>query len=132
MARDVVVIVGSVRKESLNLKLAHALAALAPDTLKLDIVPIGGLPLYNPDIEATPPPEWTAFRARVKKADAVLFVTPEHNRSVPAALKNASTLPHAPMAPMPGTASRRPLSAPAPAPLAASAPTIICASRWCS
>ncbi len=92
MARDVVVIVGSVRKESLNLKLAHALAALAPDTLKLDIVPIGGLALYNPDIEATPPPEWTAFRARVKKADAVLFVTPEHNRSVPAALKNAIDL----------------------------------------
>jgi len=89
MARDVVVIVGSVRRESLNLKLAQALAALAPDSLKLEIVPVRGLPLYNPDLDATPPPEWTAFKARVKKADAVLFVTPEHNRSVPAALKNA-------------------------------------------
>jgi chromate reductase len=89
MARDVVVIVGSVRKESLNLKLAHALAALAPDSIELEIVPIGQLPLYNPDLDATPWPQWSAFKARVKQADAVLFVTPEHNRSVPAALKNA-------------------------------------------
>ena len=73
----------------LNLKLAHALAALAPDTLKLEIVPIGRLPLDNPDHEAAPPPEWTAFKARIKQADAVLFVTPEHNLSVPAPLKNA-------------------------------------------
>lgn len=89
MARDVVVIVGSVRRESLNLKLAQALPGLAPEGLKLEIVPVGGLPLYNPDLDATPPPEWTGFKARVKKADAVLFVTPEHNRSVPAPLKNA-------------------------------------------
>jgi chromate reductase len=89
MARDVVVIVGSVRKESLNLKLAHALAGLAPATLTLEIVLIGGLPLYNPDLEAAPPPQWSEFKARIKKADAVLFVTPEHNRSMPAALKNA-------------------------------------------
>jgi chromate reductase len=98
MARDVVVIVGSVRKESLNLKLAHVLAALAPDTLKLEIVPVGGLPLYNPDLEATPPPEWTAFKARIRQADAVLFVTPEHNRSVPAALKNALDMASRPQA----------------------------------
>ncbi len=89
MARDVVVIVGSVRRESLNLKLAQALLGLAPETLKLEIVPVGNLPLYNPDLDATPPPEWTAFKARVRRADAVLFVTPEHNRSVPAPLKNA-------------------------------------------
>jgi chromate reductase len=92
MARDVVVIVGSVRKESLNLKLAHALAALAPGSLKLEIVPIGGLPLYNPDLDSAPRPEWVAFKARIKQADAVLFVTPEHNRSIPAALKNALDL----------------------------------------
>jgi chromate reductase len=92
MTRDVVVIVGSVRKDSLNLKLAHALVALAPETLKLEIVPIGGLPLYNPDLDKIPGPEWTQFRARIKRADAVLFVTPEHNRSVPAALKSAIDL----------------------------------------
>jgi chromate reductase len=92
MARNVLVIVGSVRKASLNLKLAHAIVALAPPALKLEIAPIGGLPLYNPDLEATPPQPWVEFRARVKQAEAVLFVTPEHNRSVPAALKNALDL----------------------------------------
>jgi chromate reductase len=89
MPRDVAVFVGSVRKDSLNLKLAHALQSLAPASLALDIVPIGGLPLYNPDLDVSPLPEWSSLRARVKKADAVLFVTPEHNRSVPAAMKNA-------------------------------------------
>jgi chromate reductase len=92
MARDVLVVVGSLRKESINLKLAHALVALAPPALKLEIVPIGGLPLYNPDLDGDPKPEWVAFKARVKQAAAVLFVTPEHNRSVPAALKNALDL----------------------------------------
>jgi len=70
--------------------LAKALISLAPPPMKLDIVEIGQLPLYNADLEtAAPPAEWTAFRQRVKAADAVLFVTPEYNRSVPAALKNA-------------------------------------------
>ena len=89
MPRDVLVVVGSLRKESLNLKLAHAIAALAPPSLALEIVPIGNLPLYNPDLDGNPKPEWVAYKARAKRADAVLFVTPEHNRSVPAALKNA-------------------------------------------
>ena len=89
MAQDVVVIVGSLRKESLNLKLAHALVALAPASLTLEIVPIGQLPLYNADLDSPPRSEWADFRARIKKADAVLFVTPEYNRSMPAAIKNA-------------------------------------------
>lgn len=89
MTRIVAVIVGSLRKDSLNKKLAHAMAASAP-SLKCDFVEIGNLPLYNQDLEtATPPPEWTAFRAKVKAADAVLFVTPEYNRSMSAAMKNA-------------------------------------------
>ncbi|HVY56276.1 MAG TPA: NAD(P)H-dependent oxidoreductase [Xanthobacteraceae bacterium] len=88
-ARDVVVLVGSLRKDSINRKLANALASLAPPSLKLTIVEIGQLPLYNQDLDANPPAEWTAFRERVKKADAVLFVTPEYNRSVSAPLKNA-------------------------------------------
>ena len=88
--RDVAVFVGSLRKDSINRKLANALAELAPSALKLTIVEIGHLPLYNQDNDAGNPPEaWTTFRGRVKKADAVLFVTPEYNRSVPAALKNA-------------------------------------------
>jgi len=87
--RDVAVLVGSLRKDSINRKVAHALAELAPPSLKLDIVEIGQLPLYNQDSDQDPPQAYLDFRARVKAADAVLFVTPEHNRSVPAALKNA-------------------------------------------
>jgi chromate reductase len=87
---NVCALVGSLRKASLNRMLANALISLAPSSLKLDIVEIGELPFYNEDLDTdSPPAPWTAFRQRVKAADAVLFVTPEYNRSVPAALKNA-------------------------------------------
>ena len=87
---NVCVLVGSLRKASFNGMLANALISLAPSSMKLNIVEIGQLPLYNEDLEtAAPPAAWTAFRQRVKAADAVLFVTPEYNRSVPAVLKNA-------------------------------------------
>ena len=86
---DIVVLVGSLRKDSLNRKTASALAELAPASIKLEQVAIGQLQMYNQDLDEAPPAEWTAFRERVKKADGVLFVTPEYNRSVPAALKNA-------------------------------------------
>lgn len=85
----VAVLVGSLRKDSFNRKVANVLATLAPASLKLEIIEIGQLPLYNQDDDASPPAAWTAFRQQVKSADAVLFVTPEYNRSVPAALKNA-------------------------------------------
>lgn len=87
--RNVAVIVGSLRKDSINRKVANALVELAPEGLKLRIVEIGQLPIYNQDEDVNPPSAWTAFRERIGAADAVLFVTPEHNRSVPAALKNA-------------------------------------------
>jgi chromate reductase, NAD(P)H dehydrogenase (quinone) len=87
--RNVAVIVGSLRKDSINRKVANALAELAPATLKLGIVEIGDLPIYNQDGDPDPPAAWTQFREKIRAADAVLFVTPEHNRSVPAALKNA-------------------------------------------
>ncbi len=86
---NVAVLVGSLRKDSFNRKIAHALAKLAPSSLKLSIVELGDLSMYNQDLDATPPASWTAFRASIKAADAVLFVTPEYNRSVPAVLKNA-------------------------------------------
>jgi chromate reductase len=89
MVRDVAVIVGSLRVDSFNRKMARALAELAPESLKLEIVEIGQLPLYNQDDDESPPAAFTAFRQRVKAADAVLFVTPEYNRSVPGVLKNA-------------------------------------------
>lgn len=62
---------------------------LSPESLSLEIVEIGGLPLYNQDLDDDPPAAWTEFRERLKKFDGVLFVTPEYNRSVPGVLKNA-------------------------------------------
>lgn len=86
----IAVVVGSLRKESINRKVALALADLAPDHLKLNIVEIGDLPLYNEDIDgASPPAAYSTFRQQVGSSDALLFVTPEYNRSVPAPLKNA-------------------------------------------
>jgi chromate reductase len=87
--RKVAVLVGSLRKASFNRKAANALAALAPAGLQLEIVEIGQLVLYNQDFDEAPPAEWVAFREKIKAADAVLFVTAEYNRSVPAVLKNA-------------------------------------------
>jgi chromate reductase len=88
--RNVAVLVGSLRKASYNRKMALALEQLAPDALKLGIVEIGALPLYNEDLDgAEPPRPWGEFRAAVRANDAVLFVTPEYNRSVPGGLKNA-------------------------------------------
>jgi chromate reductase len=88
--RKVAVLVGSLRKDSLSRKMAQAAIALAPATLATEIVEIGVLPHYNADLDgASPPAEWVAFRQRVQAADGVLFVTPEFNRSVPGALKNA-------------------------------------------
>lgn len=85
----IAVIVGSLRKESYNLKTAKAMMELAPESLSLEIVDIASLPMFNQDLEADPPKEWVAFKEKIHAADGVLFVTPEYNRSVPAVLKNA-------------------------------------------
>jgi chromate reductase len=86
----VATIVGSLRRESFSRKVAKALAALAPDHLHLDIVEIGDLPLYNQDLdEGEPPAAWQRFRKEMGGFSALLFVTPEYNRSVPGLLKNA-------------------------------------------
>ncbi len=88
--RRVAVLVGSLRKESFNRKAAKALVELAPSHLKFEFLQIGDLPPYNEDADNDTPPElWTAFRDDVAGADAVLFATPEYNRSVPGVLKNA-------------------------------------------
>lgn len=87
--KKIAVIVGSLRKESFNRRMANALMKLSPDSLSLEFVEIGKLPLYNQDVDDSPPVEWTEFRERLKTFDGVLFVTPEYNRSVPGVLKNA-------------------------------------------
>ena len=90
MQSRVGVIVGSLRKGAYTRMLARALPELTPQSLQLVEIGIGDLPLYNYDLETdNPPPAWTAFRTAVKSTDALLFVTPEFNRSMPGALKNA-------------------------------------------
>jgi len=85
----VAVLVGSLRKGSYSRMIAKAMCGLA-EGMDCTIVEIGALPLYDPDLEEPKPPaECTAFREAIRRADAVLFVTPEYNRSVPGALKNA-------------------------------------------
>jgi chromate reductase len=86
--RKVAVVVGSLRKGSFSRMVAKAMCGLAPG-LECEILEIGQLQLYNQDFDDSPPQEWMAFRDRVRAADAVLFVTPEYNRSVPGVLKNA-------------------------------------------
>jgi chromate reductase len=86
---NIVVIVGSLRKESFTLKIANALAKLAPASLKLEVVTLNGISFFNQDLEAAPPADWTAFREKIQKSDGVIFVTPEYNRAIPGVLKNA-------------------------------------------
>jgi len=85
----IVTIVGSLRKESFTLKIANALAKLAPTSLKLDVTTLHGISFFNQDLEAAPPADWLAFREKLQKSNGVLFVTPEYNRSISGVLKNA-------------------------------------------
>ena len=85
----IAVIVGSNRRDSINRKLAHALAKLGAAKFDANFVRIDDLPIYNQDIEANLPPEVARFKNEIAAADGVLIVTPEHNRSIPSVLKNA-------------------------------------------
>jgi chromate reductase, NAD(P)H dehydrogenase (quinone) len=89
--RNIAILVGSLRKDSFNRKIANALIKLAPSNLHFEMLEIGQLPHYDQDGDdvGPPPAAWEAFRNQLKTADAVLFVTPEYNRSVPGVLKNA-------------------------------------------
>jgi chromate reductase, NAD(P)H dehydrogenase (quinone) len=85
----VVVIVGSLRKESFSLKIANALAKLAPATLKLEVVTLNDVSFFNQDLEVNPPADWLALREKIQKSEGVIIVTPEYNRAIPGVLKNA-------------------------------------------
>ncbi|MGV8946129.1 MAG: NADPH-dependent FMN reductase [Lutibacter sp.] len=85
----IAVIVGSLRKESFNLKTAKAMMAMAPESFDMELLDISGLPMFNQDLEANPPKEWVTLKEKISAVDGLLFLTPEYNRSVPAVLKNA-------------------------------------------
>jgi chromate reductase len=89
MEKKIAVFIGSLRRDSFNRKMANNLVRLAPPSLKLEIVEIGHLSMYNQDLDADPPPQWREFRQHLRSYDGVLFLTPEYNRSVPGVLKNA-------------------------------------------
>jgi chromate reductase len=89
MAYNIVVIAGSLRKDSFSLKIAKTLAKLAPASLKLEVVTLEGISFFNQDLEGAPPADWLAFREKLQKSDGVIFVTPEYNRAIPGVLKNA-------------------------------------------
>jgi NAD(P)H-dependent FMN reductase/ketosteroid isomerase-like protein len=85
----IAMLVGSLRKKSLTRKVARALAAVAPKQVKCSFIEIADLPLYNQDLDDQPPASWTRFRGEIESHDAILFLTPEYNRSIPGCLKNA-------------------------------------------
>ena len=88
--KKIALIVGSLRREAFSRKIANELIRLAPTGLELGIVEIGELPHYNEDLEsADPPKDWSDFRQSMAATDGVIFITPEYNRTIPGALKNA-------------------------------------------
>jgi len=89
VAKKIGILIGSLRKESFNRKTANAVVQLASNDLECEFIEIGNLPLYNQDYDSNPPKEYTQFREKIKQCDAILFFTPEYNRSVPGVLKNA-------------------------------------------
>jgi chromate reductase len=89
MACKIAIIVGSLRKDSINRKVARSICGLRGDNLDCSMIEIGDLPLYNQDLDANPPEQWTRFRQQVATSDGVLFCSPEYNRGIPGVLKNA-------------------------------------------
>ena len=89
MTYKIAILVGSLRKDSINKKVAKSICAFSGDRLDCDIVEIGDLPLYNQDYDADSPASYERFRKEIADADGVLFVSPEYNRGIPGVLKNA-------------------------------------------
>ena len=89
MAYKIAIVVGSLREGSINRRVARSICGIRDDNLDCSMIEIGDLPLYNQDLDGTPPEQWRRFREQVSGADGVLFVSPEYNRGVPGVLKNA-------------------------------------------
>ena len=129
---SVAVIVGSLRKESFTRRVAMAAMAHAPKAIQCRFVEIGDLPHYNQDLDGKAPAEWESFRAEIKKSDAVLFFTPEYNRSFPGHLKNAIDIASRPKVATSGTAFQRVSSASRPTQTAVWPPITRCAKHSCT
>ena len=120
----IAILVGSLRRGSINRKIANSICALTSNMLSCYVVEIARLPLYNQDDENTPSSEVIAFRRQISEADGVLFCTPEYNRGIPGVLKNAIDVGSRPYGQSVWDKNRAQLSPLRRAELAASAPTI--------
>src|SRR3954462_8403846 len=89
MAYKIAIIVGSLRKASINRNVARSICAIRGHNLDCSMIEIGDLPLYNPDLDANSPEQWVRFRQQVAAADGVLFVSPEYNRGIPGVFNKA-------------------------------------------
>jgi chromate reductase len=89
MPHNVLIVVGSLRKQALSLKVAKAIAKLAPASLKCEVVTLESISMYNQDLEANMPADWLAWHDKLRASQGVIFVTPEYNRSTSSVLKNA-------------------------------------------
>lgn len=87
--KKVAIVVGSLRKESFNRKIANEFIRLAPENLELEILEIKDLTFFNEDVENDPPKEWIDFKKKIEESEGILFVSPEYNRTIPGVLKNA-------------------------------------------
>ena len=104
---EIAVVVGSLRRDSFNKKLAKALAMLAPDEMEFRPVEIDDLPLYNQDDDDNQAPAVKRLKSEIEAAHGVLFITPEYNRSVPGVQKTPSTMPPGLTGRVCGRANRR-------------------------
>ena len=127
---DVVAVVGSLRRDSFTRRLVRSLDGLANASMKIDIVEIRELSLYNQDEESAAPAPWVSFRGRIKRADAVLFATPEYNRSVPGVLKNALDIGSRPSGQSAWAGKPAAVVSISPERWVHSGPINICVSRW--
>ena len=89
MAYKIAIIIGSLRKDSLNRRVARSICALRNDNLDCSMIEIGDLPLYNQDLDSDPPEQWTRFRQQIASSDVVVLCSTEYNRGIPGVLKNA-------------------------------------------
>ena len=103
---QIAVVVGSLRRDSVNRKLAHAIVKLAPPEFVFNQLEIGDLPLYNQDDDANQAEQVKRLKSEISSAQGLLFVTAEYNRSIPGVLKMQSTTPRAPMVKTPGPTNR--------------------------
>ena len=128
--KHIALVIGSLRRDSINRKIAQYIQSIAPASWVIDEIHIGDLPVYNQDFDAERIEAYERVRAQIKQADAVLFVTPEHNRSIPAAVKNLLDITSRPVGQSVWTGKRAAVVCASHRPLAVCHRACICGRYW--